>query len=98
MAPKSSEYPGDSILFWHITILNEKLPLHGPKWLHQLQQSLPHSIQQKGEKRRGAYAFSLEGHFLEIAHILSVRTYHMSTSGYKKGWEIDFIQNSHPPT
>lgn len=34
------------------TILNEKLPLHAPKWLHQLQQSLPHSSQQEGEKRR----------------------------------------------
>lgn len=79
MAPESSENPGDSFLFWHITILNEKLLLHVPKWLHQLQQSLPHSSQQEGEKRKGAYPFSLAGHFAEIAYKLSIRIYHMST-------------------
>lgn len=79
-------------------MLNKKLPLHGPKWLQQLQQSLPHSRQQEGEKMRGAYAFFLEGYFLKIIHIPSVRTYHMSTSKYKEVWKIEFIQNVHVPS
>ena len=98
VAIQSSRIPGDSILFWHTTMLNEKLPLHGPKWLQQLQQSLSHSSQQEGKKRREAYVFFLEGHFPETAHIPSVRTYHMNISRYKEVWKIDLIQNGRVPT
>lgn len=52
----------------------------------------------RGGGAYGAYAFFLEGHLLVIARIPSVRTYHMSTSRYKEGWKINFIQNRRVPT
>lgn len=93
-APQSSGTPGDSIFLWHITILNKKLPLQGPKWLQQLRQPLPHSSPQKGKKeRRETYAFFLKGHFSEITHIpICQNLSHERTSRHKEGWKIVFIQ------
>ena len=78
-APQSSGTPGDSIFLWHITILNKKLPLQGPKWLQQLRQPLPHSSPQKGKKRGGKLMpSSLKAIFQKLHIFPSVRTYPMS--------------------